>query len=180
MKYFMLETNEKNRIPYSINKNRAVDIRLLEKDGLGRLPLWNIIEMEFPREGFFPDLLCSPCLLVSETFLKTVLMYHPDVPYKRIKLWDRKSGVNATYFLMVPDEPDAMSCRTEYNAIGNRIRRLVLDKEKTGDRAVFRLKGMDRNCVFGRMDFVESLLRRDVRGIRLSEVEVEGELVVWQ
>ena len=47
--------------------------------------------------------------------------------------------------------------------------------------AFFRLEGMDRNCMFGRMDFVESLLRRDVRGIRLSEVEVEedGKIVVW-
>ena len=49
------------------------------------------------------------------------------------------------------------------------------------DLAFFRLEGMDRNCMFGRMDFVESLLRRDVRGIRLSEVEVEedGKIVVW-
>ena len=181
MKYFMLETNEKNRIPYGINKNRAVDIRLLTGEDMGRLPLWNILEMDFPREGFFPDLLCSPCLLVSHAMLKTMLMYQPDIPYKGVKLWDRKNGANATYFLTVPDRVEAMSGRSEFNTVGNRIRKLALDKGKTADLAFFRLEGMDRNCMFGRMDFVESLLRRDVRGIRLSEVEVEedGKIVVW-
>ncbi len=113
--------------------------------------------------------------------LKTMLMYQSDIPYKGVKLWDWKNGANATYFLTVPDRVEAMSGRSEFNTVGNRIRKLALDKGKTADLAFFRLEGMDRNCMFGRMDFVESLLRRDVRGIRLSEVEVEedGKIVVW-
>lgn len=173
MKYFLLEMNERNRTPYNINKNRVVDIRLLTREGIGSLPLWNVMEMDFPAEGFFPDLICSPCQLWSGIFLRTALMYHPEIPYKGIKLWDRKSGVNATYFLAVPEELDAMSGRTQFNSVRNRILELVLDKEKAGEKAVFRLKGMDRNCVVGRMDFVESVLRRGVRGLRLSEVTVD-------
>ena len=53
------------------------------------------------------------------------------------------------------------------------ILRLVLDKHRIGDRAVFRVKGYTSGAIVGRMDFVESILRRDVRGIRLSEIEVE-------
>ena len=66
-----------------------------------------------------------------------------------------------------------MSGRSEFNTVGNRIRKLALDKGKTADLAFFRLEGMDRNCMFGRMDFVESLLRRKPAGIIFRELEVE-------
>ncbi len=75
MKYFLIETNEKNRIPYNINKNHAIDIRMLNRSDFDGLPMWNIVEMDFPREGFFPDMICSPFLLLSEVYLKTVMMY---------------------------------------------------------------------------------------------------------
>lgn len=173
MKYFLIEMNEKNRTPYNINKNRELDIRLLTKEKINDLPTWNVVEMDFPREGFFPDVICSPCILLSEICMRTVMMYQPDILCKGIRLWDKKSGANATYFLPILEEADCMSERTQFNSVGNRITKLVLDRDKIGERAVFRIKGMDRNCIAGRMDFVESMLRREVRGIKLSEVDVE-------
>lgn len=175
MKYFLIKTNEKNKIPYGINKNRAIDTRLLTKEKFGRLPVWNVVEMDFPTEGFFPDLICSPFLLLSDVFMETVMMYQPGTLRKGIKLWDRNNGINETYFLTVLDELDCMSDKTQYNSVGNRIIRLVLDKEKIGEKAVFKIKGYVPNGIVGRLDFVESILRRNVRGIRLSEIEVEGE-----
>lgn len=174
MKYFLIETNERNKIPYGINKNRAIDTRLLTKEKFGRLPAWNVVEMDFPVEGFFPDLICSPFLLLSDVFMETVIMYQPGTLHKGIKLWDRNNGVNETYFLTVLEEPDCMSDKTLFNSVGNRILRLVLDEEKIGDRAVFRIKGYTSSAIVGRLDFVESILRRNVRGIRLTEIGVEG------
>ena len=49
---------------------------------------------------------------------------------------------------------------------------MVLDKEKVASKAVFRIKECDKNGIIGRMDFVESLLRRGVKGIKLTEIEV--------
>ena len=63
MKYFLIGTDEKNKIPYNINKNRAIDIRTLTREEIDTLPMWNIMEMELPDEGFFPDLLrCLPLI----------------------------------------------------------------------------------------------------------------------
>ena len=137
MEYFLLETDEKNRIPYMINKNRAIDIRMLTKEKISQVPMWNLLEMDFPEEGFFPDLLCSPCILVSKCIMETIIMYHPDVPYKGVKLWNRKSGINATYSIPLLDEVECISDETQYNNIGNRIVKLVLDKEKFKPYAVF-------------------------------------------
>ena len=49
---------------------------------------------------------------------------------------------------------------------------LVLDKEKVASKAVFRFKECDKNGIIGRMDFVESILRRGIKGIKLTELEV--------
>ncbi len=173
MKFFSLEADEKNKNPFNINKNRALDIRLLQQGNIKRMSMWNIVEMEFPMEGFFPDLICSPCIMLSEMLVKTVVMYHPEIPYKAIKLWDRKSGANATYYLPILDELECMSDQTEFNSVGNRVVRLVLDRRKIGSKAVFRIKGFDRNCIIGRLDFVESILRRGAGGIRLTEIDID-------
>lgn len=172
MKYFLIETDEKNRIPYNINKNHVIDSRMLTKEKFGGLNMWNIVEMDLPMEVFFPDLICRPFIMVSDTMLKTILMYHPEIPYRVIKLWHKESGTNVSYYIPLLDEIECMSEQTQYNSIGNRIVRLVVDKERIGDAAAFRIRGYDKKCVVGRLDFVESILRRDVRGITLAEVEV--------
>lgn len=172
MKYFLIETDEKNRIPYNINKNHVIDVRVLTVEDFDRLPMWNVVEMDFPREGFFPDMICTPFLLLPEIYLKTVMMYQKDVLFKGIKLWNKESGINATYMLTILEEPDCLSDKTQFNSVGNRIWNMVLDKEKVSSKAVFRFKKCGKNGMIGRMDFVESILRREVKGIKLTEIEV--------
>jgi len=130
MKYFLMGTDEANYIHYYINKNHALDIRFLTKEKVDRLPLWNVLEMEFPGEGFFPDLLCRPCIMMSEMFMKTVIMYSQETIYRTVKLWDKRNGINATYFLPILEEAECMSEKTEFNSIGNRVEKLVLDRNK--------------------------------------------------
>lgn len=173
MDFFLIEEEEGNRIPYNINKNRVIDIRLLTRESYQKIPTWSVVEMEFPAEGFCPDLLCRPFVLVSKGFMETTVMYDPDIPYRSVKLWDRKSGMNGTYFIPLLEEIECTSERTTYNKVGNRITELVLDYEKIRDRVVFKIEGYDRKCIVGRMDFVESLLRRKVRGIQVEKVRMD-------
>ena len=58
MKYFLIGMDEENKTPYNINKNRAIDIRMLSKENLNKLPLWNVLETDMPQEGFLPDIIC--------------------------------------------------------------------------------------------------------------------------
>ena len=167
-----METNEKNRIPYNINKNRAIDIRMLTKEGINGLKMWNVVEMEIPMEVFFPDLICRPFVMVSDIIMQTIMMYDPEITYRGLKLWHRESGINASYFIPLLDEIECLSEQTRYNVTGNRIIEPILSRDEIGDAAVFRIKDYDKSCIVGRLDFVESILRRGSRGIRLEEVEV--------
>ena len=171
MEYFMIETG--NRIPYNINKNHIIDSWMLTKEKLNKLPEWNVVEMNLPDEAFFPDIICSPFVLLSRVCIKTVLLYQPELPYKGIKLWEKESCEDRTYFLTVPDELECMSDKTQFNSTGNRIIKLVLDRNKIGDQVFFKVKGLDRSAVVGRMDVVESMLRRGMQGFTLAETEVE-------
>ena len=57
----------------------------------------------------------------------------------------------------------------------NRIATIIQEKgiwfwHKIDTKAVFEIKGFDRKCIVGRMDFVESILRRGAEGITLEEI----------
>ncbi len=173
MKYYIMETDDTNKCPYNINSNRGVDVRLLTKENFKDLPDWNVVGMTLPEEGFFPDLLCSPWVMMSEACARAVMAYEPGIQTRGMKLFDRERDINATYFFIMPDQVDCLSDKTEYNSLGNRIVRPVLDRKKVGSRVVFKVKGYDeRKCLVGRMDFVESLFRRGAAGIHLEEIEV--------
>lgn len=174
MKFFLIEVAEGNRIPYGVNRNRAIDIRLLTSESFHKLPMWNLIEMQLPWEPFLPDLLLMPCVLLSKCFMETALMYQPDLLYKGVKLWDQKSGINATYFLPVIEEVECFSDQCHFSNMGNRVTELVLEEEKISSFPLFRIKGYDRKCLVGRLDFVESLLRRGVKGVTMTEVKLSN------
>jgi len=172
MKYYIMEMDERNKCPYNINSNQGVDVRLLSREQLKDIPAWSVVGMTLPDEGFFPDLICSPWIMMSESCARAVMAYQPDIQIREMELLDREREINRIYCFILLDKVDCLSDKTEYNSIGNRILRPVLDREKIGGRVIFRVAGYERKCVVGRMDLVESLLRRGAAGIRLEETEV--------
>ncbi|RKJ49537.1 hypothetical protein D7X25_19545 [bacterium 1XD42-8] len=173
MKYFLIGTDERNKNPYNVNKNRAIDIRLLTRKTAHQIPFWNVVKMDFPREGFFPDIISSPCTFLDKICMEVVSMYEPDIPFKVVKIMDKKEGVNRTYFLPILEEVDCMSDKTQFHVMGKRVIHLVLNKEKIGQKAVFKVKGWDARGMVVRLDVAESIIRRKARGIMLEEIELE-------
>lgn len=49
----------------------------------------------------------------------------------------------------------------------------MIDAEKVGDNAIFSLAALSGLNVVVRLDFVESILRRGVKGVALEEICVE-------
>ena len=62
--------------------------------------------------------------------------------------------------------------KSEYNLDKSVIKKGVIDYGKTEGKAIFRLKGFGHYYMVGRLDLVESILKRKVRGIGLKELEV--------
>lgn len=172
MKFFLLDTDKGNHIPYSINKSRTIDIRYADRRNAYKIPDGCVVDMQLPMEVFFPDLLIGPLLLTSRVFANVINMYVPGTLFKIVFLLDYESGVNATYHMPFLEEVDCLSDQTVKNHGGTRPIQIVLEEEKVAQKPIFRIAGYTYPYVIGRLDFVESILRRGVEGITLEEVNL--------
>lgn len=172
MKYFLLETDKRNHIPYSINKNRAIDIRFVNKESAYKIPNCSIVDMEISQEPFFPDILDEPLLIVSREFADVIEMYEPNIIFKTVYLLNNESEVHRTYFLPFLEEINCLSEQTTKSRGGTELLRIILKKEVIPQCRIFRIAGYVHPYVIGRLDFVESVLRRDIRGMKLTEIDV--------
>ncbi len=175
MKYLLIETDKKNHIPYSINSNRAVDIRYANRQDAHKIPDCCIVSMKTPMEVFFPDILTEPFLMVSDTVADVMEMYAPDTSFKTIYLLEKETRMYQTYFMPFLEEVDCLSERTRRSRGGTELLEIVLRGEAVRRKPVFRIAGFTHVYLVCDMEFIESALRRDIRGIRLKEIEVENE-----
>ncbi|MBQ6888404.1 MAG: hypothetical protein IJN54_12935 [Lachnospiraceae bacterium] len=173
MKYFLIETDEKNYIPYSINKNRAVDIRYVNREYAYKIPNCCVVDMKTPIDVFFPGIFTEPILLVEEMVANVIEMYAPETIFKTIYLLEEESELHRTYFMPILEEVDCLSDKTLRSRGGTELLQIVLKEEAVKKKPVFRVAGFLHTYLIGQMDFIESILRRDVRGIKLKELEVE-------
>lgn len=174
MKYYEITQEEGNCIPYGINSNREIDIRWLNPENIDKIGRKNILSMNLPREAFFPDMLFDPCILVSRTFMETILMYQEGIIYRSFKLLHFDTRKHVTYFCPLLEEVSCLSEKTQYNNTGNRIIKLILEADKIQEKAAFKVDGYHGRYMIGREDFVESILRRGACGICFEEVEING------
>lgn len=172
MKYYLIETDPGNYIPYAINVNRAIDTRYANKENAHKIPDCCVVDMKTPMEVFFPDILISPFLMVSDTVAEVISMYSPETMYKSIYLLESETGLYADYYMAFIEELDCLSDKTRTSRGGTELLEIVLRKEVVSSKAVFRISGYEHTYLIGRMDFMESIIRRDVEGFQIKEIEV--------
>lgn len=173
MKYFLIETDKKNHIPYAINANRAVDIRCANRANAYKIPNCCVVDMKTPAEVFFPGILMEPFLMVEEQAADVIEMYAPETIFKTIYLLEAESGVSAAYFMPFVEEVDCLSDKTKMSRGKTELLEIVLRREAVWQKQIFRVAGFTHTYLIGGMAFVESMLRRGVCGIKLTEVETE-------
>lgn len=173
MKYYLVETDKRNHIPYGINVNRAVDLRYANRENAYKIPNCCVVDMKTPMEVFFPDILTDPFLMVSEEAAEVIEMYAPETIFKTIYLLEAGSEINVTYFMPFLEEVDCLSQQTEKSRGGTELLDIVLCEEAVVGKPIFRVAGFSHTYLIVRMDVIESMLRRDICGIRLKELRAQ-------
>ncbi len=82
----------------------------------------------------------------------------PDLPCSCVLLTDQKERQQHTYWIFELECMECLADNTVYYPDGT-FKKILLDKEKIGKKAVFRV------------DVAESILRRNMLGIKLECVE---------
>lgn len=178
MKYYIIEQDKSYaNLPQLINWYQTIDERNLHMGSYSKIPEKSMIYVKHDKDLFFPDMLLFPFLMINEKVKTTLLKYEPNMNFRVLFLVDKVSNAFEYYSIPFLKEFDCMSKKSELNMDKSVVFKLVLKKSRLPKGVpLFMVKGLKSRCVVARMDFMESILRTDICGIRLREVEIEDDI----
>lgn len=109
-----------------------------------------VLEIERTKNFIFPDLMMNVYPLISERFREVLLLFDIEVFTKKVILIDKESRDMKIYYLLYTKN----LLNTDFNNLFKAVRE---ENEKIS--------------FIVNLDFAESLIRRDVKGIEFVEVE---------
>lgn len=113
-----------------------------------------------------------PVPLLSTTLKDVFISYVPGLPCSCVLLSDQKERQQHTYWVFEVECLDCLADGTEYYPDGT-WKKMVLDEKRIGAKAIFRVNGTVQKPIMIRRDVAESILRRNMLGIKLECVEAE-------
>lgn len=173
MKFYLLGTDISYANYPKIQKwFGEIDPRNFNIQDAHKIPNRQIFMIHESENTVFTSIIDNPFPLISTEIRDVFDIYEPHIIYKEIVLLDQKYERAKVYYLPILEEIECLHEKSEYNLDKSVIKKGVIDYEKTKDKAIFRLMGFDHYYMVGRLDLVESILKRNVKGIGLKELEV--------
>ncbi len=158
MKFFQINSEPAgNVLPRIVGWKEKLDYHAVQRGELHRLPKRILLYVENHPETVFADVVDSPFFLVSDMIWKVMKEYDGNVTGREIILLDDLFGVSGVYHMPGLDTYDSLDTQWGQGMAP----------------PFFRYGGGKRNYMIGRLDFVESILRRGAKGIRLREAKGE-------
>ena len=114
------------------------------------MPRELVLEIEKTKNFIFPDLMMNVYPLISERFREVLILFDIEIFIKRVILIDKESRDMKIYYLLYTKN----LLNTDFNNFFKAVRE---ENEKIS--------------FIVNLDFAESLIRRDVKGIEFVEVE---------
>ena len=149
--YFYIKENFENtrgiRIYTSKDIPRNIDAL---NERFYEMPREFVLEIEKTKEFILPDLMMNVYPLISERFREVLLLFDIENFTKRVILIDKDSGEMKNYYLLYT--------QNLLNADFNNFFKAVMEED-------------EKISFIVNIDFAESLIRRDVKGIEFVEVE---------
>ena len=149
--YFYIKENFENtrgiRIYTSEDIPRNIDTL---NERFYEMPRELVLEIEKTKNFIFPDLMMNIYPLISERFREVLILFDIEIFTKRVILIDKESRDMKIYYLLYTKN----LLNTDFNNFFKAVRE---ENEKIS--------------FIVNLDFAESLIRRDVKGIEFVEVE---------
>lgn len=128
-----------------------------------------------PNPLAYIDLIDEQVFFISNEMKSVFLFYEPSLQFKRFCLRNQKAnrGESRDYYAPIFREIDCLSPRSKYNLDKSHFDHMVIFKRKISHCPIFCVGRINAEAVIVRLDVVESLLRRKLRGLKFYPVEVE-------
>ncbi len=171
MKYFLISEDQTMvQRPFILNWHEKIDVRNIHLTEALKLPPRELVIIRGNPVPVFTDIISVPFFLISEKVREVVKMYDPRTKMTELVLLDQENGKAERYFLPVFEEVDCI--KEEYFPALNRgeMKKVILNRERIGERSMFRVAGVEKQYIIGNLDIVESLLKRGCTGMALAEI----------
>ena len=110
--------------------------------------------------------------MLSDEAYEIFKLYEPATVIKRVLLMEENSNEAYEYIIPILKRIDCLSNRSTFIR-GRYIDKGILIGKNIPDVALFKIPNVDGMCTVARLDFVESLLKRGMKGICLQTLEIE-------
>ncbi|KQO01096.1 hypothetical protein [Paenibacillus sp. Leaf72] len=114
------------------------------------------------------DFIERPVPLVSDRMKSIIEKFAPRMYFKPVGLIDLKQKKQLVYWLIIPPKVACLSKETVYDMHGN-VQRLVINRQLIGRYPMISIEGIRENIWVINLALAESLLRRDLVGVRLTK-----------
>lgn len=156
MKFFRIGCEKQgNEVPEILNWSEKLDYHMVQSGEIMKLPRRTLLFVKSRPEKVFADILDTPFFQVSEMVWKVMKLYDGSVKGRQLILLDDLYGVSEIYFMPLISVCQYPTSKKEWDALPT----------------FFRLEGDKKSTMIGRLDFVESILKRGAKGIFLEELE---------
>ena len=129
------------------------------------------IDVELWSESIFPDIITHPRFMVANKFTEVLRTYEPGLIFKYIVLFDKQNRRSQMYAM---PEIEAITCLSEQSELSldrSDIKHIVIKEEKVKGRRLFLIGDVKKQYVVVELHLVESLLRREMTGLSIQEVQ---------
>lgn len=165
MKYFELQEGpELKYAPRLENWYGKFDVRDIGLEGYPRIPKKQLFTIEPSENTIFTDIILFPFLLISPKVMDVIKMYKELCFYTNVILLDQVSGKSELYHLPVFNETKKIFIREKQGKASKAS--VILDTN------VFWVRDSLKRHTIISLDLAESLLRRNITGIGIKEVEL--------
>lgn len=152
MKYYIIEEQQGSSIPIIVNWYDKLDVRKINKEQHINLPEIIILDIKLGVDAVYPDMLFFPFLLVSKEVMEIIRMYDETIPYHSIVLNDLGETGGRVYCLPILDE-------------------FINEEQLWRNNIIIYFKSENnKKKIHIRTDLLESLLFREITGIKIREV----------
>lgn len=155
------------------NVIKQIDWRYINPEEAQRIAEITIFQLAGKDTPEFIDLLDRQLFLVSSLLKETFTLYAPTLNYKTVIVFNSAQKLQQTYHLPIFAPIDCLSEKSILTPDKRGVKQLVLKQTAIGRKAIFKVQHKFENIIIVRLDAAESILRRNMRGIKMYRVDLD-------
>ena len=167
MKFFHVEANDQIAQPRFIDWFNEMNPQQLVARDISQISRFTV---SLHAGAIFTDIISYPYFMISDGFASLVSMYDESIQFRHVVLNDKENRRFMAYNIPLLEEIDCLSQESELNRDGSVLLKTVLLREVVKGRSLFQIGGVKNRYVVSSLELVESALRREALGLKITEV----------